>query len=751
MNRRLAFLVTLLPGLLPLAAQPTGHWDGRFWMAEVATPKKLTVAGNDRLLITGGSLSFFNPAAMPNASVASWDGQRWTYITNRQPSAMVAAGSLVWFAGGSGSNLVTRLDTDHDPVNLPTVEGRILTLALDGSNLLAGGEFVAGTEHGATNVARWDGTAWTPLGNGVPGVVDKLLVSEGGVFAGVSATPEKPATVWQWDGAAWTPLGAMSDDPKAKISDLTLHAGKLIAAIGTITSTTNAAVLAWSGGQWVPYGEPTLTGSANSLAVFHGELHVAGASFKLDGVTTPFFGAGRLVDGQWQRLEFAPGQSHTLALALAATEDELFMLSQLPTSLGVSSGKTFGLWQFDGHDWWLHSNGLFPFFEVTDIEASPLGVILAASGGLATNPGRNGFLWDGFFLKALAVIPPEPGVTLSVKNRMIATGTRLYRQAVRSPAAPEGANLLARLEGTNWIAATTPITLDMQSATALAAEGETIYVSGRDAAFPGSPVAVARWQDGSWKQLGGHFANGALQALAAFNGQLLAGGSFKNVDDQPVSNLARWDGTAWLPVTPAPDGPITGFAKWGNDLVVIGGFTNVGNVISRGVALWNGTGWQPLAAGLGLAIPSAVAVNDEGTIAVGGKINGSSSEVWLRHGVTWERIGTGNGGNTLNALLWQGSDLYVGGGFIDIGNVQSDIFAIWHEPSPQITLHRSPEQGYRIGQTGAKAGGLILERGSSPDQLAPRLTNSPLSLRRTFLDLPAEASAQGFYRIRTEE
>jgi hypothetical protein len=262
---------------------------------------------------------------------------------------------------------------------------------------------------------------------------------------------------------------------------------------------------------------------------------------------------------------------------------------------------------------------------------------------------------------------------------------------------------------------------------------------------------VARWQDGNWKQLGGHFTNGVLQALGVFNGQLLAGGSFKTVGEQPVTNFARWDGTTWLPVTPAPDGAIAGFAKWGNGLVVVGGFTNVGNVVSRGVALWTGTGWQPLAEGLGLTAPAAVAVNEDGIIAVGGKINGSSSEVWLRHGVTWERIGTGIAANTINALLWEGSDLYVGGGFTDIGNVESDTFAIWHDPLPQITFHRSPDHGYRIGQTGTKAGGLIMERGTSPDNLIPWRTNSPLGLRRTFLDQPADSSERGFYRARTIE
>lgn len=755
MNRHLACLLASLSCLMPVAVHGEGYWDRRLWIAMDGSPNKLATDGDGRLLMAGKpSLSVFNLEHV-GTTVGSWDGHRWTPISKSQPSAVIGSAGITWLAGVPSLDSVTQVNAAGDSITLPPVDGQVRALTMDGAGLIAGGQFVTGPGNTATNVARWNGTAWEPLGTGLPGKVIKLSATEGGLYAGLEGTLELPTSVWHWDGTSWSQLGTIPGEnpPMRQISDLIWHNGKLVASLSSLKFSTNAVVLSWSGNQWLPSGAPTLTGSASSLAVFQGNLYAAG-SFRMENFIGSF-GVARLLGGaltqdQWQPLRFAPGGVHGRGAALAATRDELFLISALPSDFGLATGDAnYGLWQFDGHDWWLHSNGLYAFESVSDLQPSPAGMVLAVTGGTATYPGRYGFLWDGSFLKKLGIIQSEPGATLVLGSRMIPTPTQVYRQASRSPAAAAGKNLLARLEGTNWVAATAPMTLSLTKASPLAADGETIYVSGRDDAADGNPVAVARWQ-GSWERLGGYFGDGTLNALAVLDGQPVAGGSFKSIGGQSVTNLARWDGITWQPVTPAPDGPVSAFARRGNGVVVVGSFTSIGDLAAPGVALWTTAGWQSLADGLGLVVPSAVAVREDGTLAVSGSTQGTS-EVWLRHGTNWQLIGRAFVSGTVNALQWEGQDLFVGGNFFGMADGESGRFAIWHEPSPQLAVRRLPKQMYRLHWTGAYPGASVLEIGSSPDQFTPWRTNFPMDLHRDFTNQPAPGSTQEFYRARLTE
>ncbi len=768
MTRTLACLISLLYVVQPLDTQGEGYWDRRFWMADVSTPSKLATDGDGRLLMAGGLLSAINGAGA-GTTVGSWDGHRWSTISTQPFVTMIGSAGTTWLVSRPGTNSVTRVSAAGESVVLPAVEGRILTLAIDDLGLLAGGEFVTGTANAATNVARWNGADWIPLGAGLSGVVTKLSATEGGVFAAIAGTLDQPSSAWRWDGLAWTLLAPLppASSPPPQITDLAWHGGKLIAAITKNASATNTAVLAWSGSQWEPYGTPRLTGGASSLAVFQGDLYVAGGSFKVENVTSTFFGVARLTGGQWRPVELSPGVVQSRAVSLAATRNELFLLCALPKVLGVAlSESAFGLWQFDGHDWWLHGGGpsYMKFAAAEGGQAASSGnIVLSVIGGGAPNvAGRNGFLWDGYYLKPLGIYSPEPGATLTLGNQIVTTATQVYRPASRNPATTGGANLLTRLEGTNWVAHSAPTTLSMNAANALAAEGENIYVSGHDTTVPGSPNAVARWQgtNNVWEQFAGYF-DGTVLALAARNGQPVVGGTFKTVAGQPITNLARWDGTGWQAVTPAPDGTVRAFARWGNDLVVAGGFTNIGGIQARGLALWTAAGgWESLSEGLEMtgpgsyAGPGSVAIREDGTIAVA-TAPVQASEVWLRRGTNWERIGT-TFGDGVHALCWQGQDLFAVGAFFGVDDVESGRFAIWHEAMPGLMPRRLPDQSLQLHWTGAYPGASVLETGSSPDQFTPWRTNSPMDLHRDFTHQPApgsaqDGSAQEFYRARLTE
>ncbi|MBL8738051.1 MAG: hypothetical protein JNL12_16580, partial [Planctomycetes bacterium] len=120
---------------------------------------------------------------------------------------------------------------------------------------------------------------------------------------------------------------------------------------------------------------------------------------------------------------------------------------------------------------------------------------------------------------------------------------------------------------------------------------------------------VARWNGSAWLPLGGGIAGGVSAAVVLPNGDLVVGGQFATAGGVPAANIARWDGSAWSalgsgltgaptypgPVPPPSFGPfVTHLGVRSNgDLIVAGPFANAGGVTAIGLARWNGS-WSSL-------------------------------------------------------------------------------------------------------------------------------------------------------------
>lgn len=119
--------------------------------------------GNGTALYVGGS--FTQAGAIPANRIARWDGAEWS-----------ALGTGVT---GAGSAYVSALAA-HD---LGDGGGR---------ELFAGGSFSIAGGVSCSNVARWDGTRWSPVAGGIQGSVRAFAVlddgSEASLFAGGSIT-----------------------------------------------------------------------------------------------------------------------------------------------------------------------------------------------------------------------------------------------------------------------------------------------------------------------------------------------------------------------------------------------------------------------------------------------------------------------------------------------------------------------------------------------------------------------------------
>ena len=96
-----------------------------------------------------------------------------------------------------------------------------------------------------------------------------------------------------------------------------------------------------------------------------------------------------------------------------------------------------------------------------------------------------------------------------------------------------------------------------------------------------------------------------VDALAWFNGSMVAAGRFWVAGGQIANHVAAWNGTAWTRLGSGINTVgtelyyATALAVYGGDsaLVMGGWFLSVGGVNASNVASWSGTAWSPLGTG----------------------------------------------------------------------------------------------------------------------------------------------------------
>jgi hypothetical protein len=201
-----------------IAANRVAKWNGTTWSSlgtgtangvDVGVVA-LAVAGNSEVYVGG----YFTQAGGIAASyIAKWNGTAWSSL-------------------GTGLN------------------SNVLGLAVaDNGSVYVSGSFTQAGGIAANRVARWDGTTWNSLGtgtaNGVNSYVGALATaSNGDVYVGSSYLSQAGGIpvnqVAKWNGTAWSPLGTGVNRPVYALA--TGPAGKLYVG-GNFTTTGDGSKL----------------------------------------------------------------------------------------------------------------------------------------------------------------------------------------------------------------------------------------------------------------------------------------------------------------------------------------------------------------------------------------------------------------------------------------------------------------------------------------------------------------------------
>ncbi len=194
---------------------------------------------------------------------------------------------------------------------------------------------------------------------------------------------------------------------------------------------------------------------------------------------------------------------------------------------------------------------------------------------------------------------------------------------------------------------------------------------------------ILRWDGAAWQPVVAF--DGALEALATFDGELVAAGHFVGIDDVPARGIARWNGKAWRSLGDSPNDGVDDYVfdllVYDEQLIVAGSFDTAGGVAARGVASWDGAQWHALGAGLGGEYYGVytVGVYQDQIVAGGsfGAFSGDPEYVARWDGTAWQPLGSGTN-DAVFALAVYSGELIVGGNFGEAGGQPADGIARWN-------------------------------------------------------------------------
>ena len=289
----------------------------------------IAIAGSD--VYVGGH---FNPGLGSTNNLARWNGAQWTPIGasfNGDVLTIALRGTEI-FAGGTfsraGNLLVNRLARwDGSTWNsMGGASDEVRSIVVWNNQVYAAGLMTRLNNVIVNGVGRWDGTNWHSLGGGVAGDMSSVFTMAAGndaLYVGgrfLTAGGITVNRIAKWDGASWSALGTgLSQHPFAiAVDGERVYAAGVFNAAGGVPA---AHVAMWDGTEWHALGGGlSLTGYSATL-VGH-DLFVGGSFSRADGQIVN--NIARWDGNQWHSLGSGVGAGDRSVRALGATDQYLY-------------------------------------------------------------------------------------------------------------------------------------------------------------------------------------------------------------------------------------------------------------------------------------------------------------------------------------------------------------------------------------------------------------------------------------------
>ena len=601
-------------------------WNGSAWQAlgsGVGGPVLAMARLPNGDLVVGGR--FATAGGAPCANIARWNGTTWSSL-------------------GAG---ITGAVSYSVPVKAMTVD--------PSGTLWVGGDFASAGGVACANVARWNGTSWSPVGPGLTSSVATLTAVRGVVGLGVLPSGEVAAIgafdtsgtfslggAARWNGAFWqaigTGIGSLS--PLGSVSSMRPYSmavapsGEIVVVGDLLTGAGSNArrMLRWNLSQWVALPSST----------------------QLDAYPLCALCAGGevLVGGYWKQLGTPPVRSDCVARLVGAS------WQPLPSpSVGVSCDET-----------------LLGFGEYL---------------GQPVATGRIGFVGsqpaNGLIVRQGGTWQPFPGAPASVSGYVVTslgTGELVVGGGFFDLGGTAVAGLV-RYDGTSWspFAGFGSSWFGSVRSLLLLRDG-SLVVGGSFATVGGVPCnGIARWDGVAWSPFGTGFDGAALALLELPNGDLVAAGTFEVAGGVACNRVARWDGSGWSPFGAGVGGfgdEVYHAVLDGSGALVVAGAFPASQQAPGHVARWDGANWSLLAGGVSTPVTGMLALpGGDVLVSLGSFFAATASPGLLRtDGTTWTPFAVQqDGGKVLSMHLRPDGELLLRGTFGGVGGVRSSLFA----------------------------------------------------------------------------
>jgi len=564
--------------------------------------------------------------------------------------------------------------------------------------LFVGGSFVAAGGVVSHNIAKWNGTSWESLDDGIGASCPGNTVFTLAVFDDDGDGPNPPAlyvgsgfspagygisgSIAKWDGNDWMPVGdgivgvvlalTVFDDDGNGPNPPALYAGGSFWAAGGLAVNN---VAKWDGVSWTPVGEGT-----NAVV-----RALAGHDDDGDGPNPP-----ALYAGGWFTMAGGVTANHIAKWDGTAWE-----------SVGEGTNdRVLALTSFDEDDSGPNPPALYAGGQFT------------MAGGVATNYIAQ---WDG-----ASWAPVGDGMTRQISTLAV------FDEDGDGPGSPvlyAGGSFggVARWSGIGWssvgdgrIGAVRAMAFFDDDANG--PNPPALHISGRIEMFNDRIVEnIVKLDNGSWIPAGSEtsaanpLAN-TVRALAIFDDDdigpnppaIYAGGMFTKAGDVEVNHIARRDGTSWVPLGSGVDGEVHALAVFDDDgngpnqpaLYAGGDFWHAGGGTAHNVARWDGTAWTPLDdiynEGTNNDVYTLAVFDDDGNgsnppaLYVGGYFTSPARYIARWDGTSWSPLGSGTN-SLMRALAVFDEDgdgpnppaLYAAGAFTTAGGIEANYIAQW--------------------------------------------------------------------------
>ena len=634
---------------------------------------------------------------------------------------------------------------------------------LPNGDLIAAGDFTTAGGVPANNIARWNGSAWSPLGTGVTGgnfsnVYALTTLPNGDLIAAGDFTTAGgvPANnIARWNGSTWSQLGTGTGSSVYSLT--TLPNGDLIAG-GTFQNIGPVfvnCIARWNGSTWSPLGG----GLYNQIDPFsrvstlvtlpNGDL-IAGGTFTIAGGVR-VKNIARWNGSAWSAIGVVPNSNFN--------SDRINSIAPLPngdlivggdfTIIGGVPAVKVARW--NGSAWSALGDGIndpdsgAPFIQVRTLTTLPNGELFAGGyftrvGGVtAMNIARwNGINWSPFGTGLAGTVQV---LTTLANGDLIAGGNFTSVGGV-------AASKIARWNGSAWSPLGAGMNSNVNTLTTLP-NGDLI-AGGTFTAAGGAPASrIARWTGSAWSPLGTGMNNTVWAVTTMPNGDLIAGGDFTTAGGVAANYIARWNGSAWFPLGAGMNNRVSALTTLPNgDLIAGGSFTTAGGVAAITIARWNGSTWSPLGTGMQVASPNSPSVGSLVTLPNGDLIAGGyfssaggvfANNIARWNGSAWSPIGAGSYYSVWAlTTLPSGELVAASSSFIDIwnGTTWSPVGAVYLQDSSTPNI-------YDIGvlpNGDLIVGGTFLSAGVNSSAAAVGVI-APFIARYSFVSTPAPTIA----------